>query len=456
MGRYPVIIIGAGIGGLATAAALSKKGIASLLLEKNAFPGGRCSTRSINGNPHEIGAIYVGGGVFDHLRNDFGLNLPSAQIKCGIRIGRGMVSFPFGFKTVLQLRACGVPITELLRMKYKARALSDPGWFRVHPSVGHIIDSLTGNSILRKVLHTASGLSGTSPYRLPGTYLDENGRVIHYRALNPEYLPSGNAGIAHELLRLARTHCEVLLNTKVSHIEIHDGIARSVETDKGRYEGRIVVSNTGLKETVLRLTDSSAWPAPYYEEVRNLGDALQVVNVFLTFSRSFALPRGHAVFLMPYEVHEEFRLLETGSFPLDSMFVLHVPSNINAGDGATHHATLQFYHPRQMASQDSVKRQAERVVRLGLNNLFDGLSQAVIDYIVYDPRRYEEEFGFVPSVFGVSPDLKYRRFPVKAPVSNLFFAGDSVEPDGPCVAQAFESGLECADRICREISSTGE
>jgi len=443
----PVIIVGAGIGGLTTAAGLGKLGIPSIMFEKTGFLGGRCSTRRINGNLHEIGAIYIGGGVFDRLRDLFDLGAPSVPVSCGIKIDDGMISFPFGFRTVMKLRACGVSLTDMLRMKFRSRVLSRIDTFKELPSVGDVFDFLTDSPALRKVFHATSGLSGISPYCLPGAYMYTKGVTSQYRSLNPEYLASGNGGIGEQLLRAAKETCKIILNTEVTRLVLADNAVQAIETKDGAWETDVVVSNAGLKNTVLRLTDTSAWPAHYYEEVRQLGDTLQVVNVFLTFSRSYPLPKGHTVFLMSYDMNKEFGLLESGRFPVDSMFILHVPSNIEGADGGEHRATLQFYYPGKPVSLDLVAKQADRIVRIGLNDLFEGLSDAIIDYTVYDPQRYEKEFGFPPYVFGTSPDLKYRRFSIRTPVDGLFCVGDSVEPDGPCVAQAMESGLACASMI---------
>jgi phytoene dehydrogenase-like protein len=87
----------------------------------------------------------------------------------------------------------------------------------------------------------------------------------------------------------------------------------------------------------------------------------------------------------------------------------------------------------------------------GLEALFKGLSKAISRYVVYDPIRYRSEFGFSPNVFNLSPDLSYPRFPIQTRIAGLYCVGDSVEPEGPCVPQAMESGLECARLIAEKI-----
>jgi phytoene dehydrogenase-like protein len=49
------LVIGAGIGGLATAARLAQHGYAVTVVEKNAAPGGRCSQFTRDGHRFDIG-----------------------------------------------------------------------------------------------------------------------------------------------------------------------------------------------------------------------------------------------------------------------------------------------------------------------------------------------------------------------------------------------------------------
>ena len=453
MKDYPVIIIGAGIGGLAVAAYLSKVGIESVLIERTKFAGGRCSTRMINGYSYEIGALYLGGGVFDKLRKTFDIEVPSVKIWCGVKINDHLVPFPVGPATAIALRKCGVSIPELVGMKYHSRYLSQPDTFEKYQSMGEVFDFLTQNPVLQRFLHSTAGLSGVSPYRLPAKYLDNRSPLRKYKSGNPEYVIGGNGKIPEVLLQIALRHSLVLYDTQVERIAIEDGNMVSVETTAGLLKGYMVVSNAGLRRTMLELVEKEFLPDDYLDKVKSLETTLQVVNVFLTFSRAFKLPKGFAIFLVPYDIDQEFRTLESGSLPVNSMYVLHVPSNVEPAANRDHRATLQFYCPRGEVMTDSLEDQARRVLKDGLENLFKGLSGAVTSYVVYDPIRYEKEFGFAPDVFGVSPDMRNNRFPIETPIGNLFCVGDSVEPDGPCVPQALESGLRCARLIATRLGT---
>ncbi len=50
-----VIVVGAGIGGIATAAHLARKGMRVTVIEKNKWPGGRCDRITRDGHTFDTG-----------------------------------------------------------------------------------------------------------------------------------------------------------------------------------------------------------------------------------------------------------------------------------------------------------------------------------------------------------------------------------------------------------------
>jgi len=449
--KHPVMIIGAGIGGLTTAAYLSKLGVPSLLLEKTSSIGGRCSTRMINGQKYEIGAIYVGGGVFDHLRRTFGASFQSIPFRCGIKMNNRIVPFPFNWKTIWELKRCGITWLDLFRFKLQSRIFSQSDTFDRYKSVGELFDAMITNQKIRRYFDVLVGVSGLSPYRLSSDCFRPGNPTEQYKAFNPEYLNGGNGQIASILRDIAGKNCQISFNTKAIKIIIKNGNVSGVQTDKGEVQANIVVSNTGIRSTVFKLTEPGNWPRQYYKNVQQLPETLQVTNIFLTFKRSFKIPKGFSVFFVSYDINKEFQTLATGCFPEDSMFIFHVPSNIEPHSIGDHRATLQFYHPKRNIDAKLADEQAKRIMSMGLNNLFSGLSKAITGYSVYYPEKYKEEFGFPPNVYGVAPDVGVHRFPIQTPVKSLFLVGDSVAPEGPCVPQAMESGLDCARVIAAKF-----
>ncbi|MBN1217459.1 MAG: NAD(P)/FAD-dependent oxidoreductase [Anaerolineae bacterium] len=452
MGAYKVVIIGAGLGGLSAAAYLAKAGLRPLVIEQTSFPGGRCYARKIDGVEYDIGAIYIGERAPRILQGVFGIDCAFKPYRIGIRTGSDFVSFPFDRQTLQELRRCKTSWVDILRFLIKVPMLFRSSYFDRYRSVGEVLDSLTEDKNIRRFWDVMFGVLGVSPYRLPSHYLGMGRSAIGTVVGNPVQLSGGNKQVADLLVDFIRQHGgQLVFGEKVEQIMLKDARACSVETNRGKYTADFVVSNADIKTTILTMTGRDIWDETYLQEVEALKKTLQVVNIFLTISPLQKFCPDFGVFFVAEEMAKGFQSLEEGRFPDGLMFILQVPSNLENSPSQCHRATLQFYHPRGSVTPEVLEQQVHRVMTEGLERLFPGLSDRVVNYTVFDPTRYEQEFGLKPFVYGLSPDLNYRRFPVQTPVSNLFCVGDSVQPERPSVPQAMESGILCAQEIIRQV-----
>ena len=74
--RKNVIIIGAGIGGIATAGYLARQGYNVTIFEKNAYSGGRCGKFVKDGHRFDIGATFLMmPGIYEKTFSGLGKNL---------------------------------------------------------------------------------------------------------------------------------------------------------------------------------------------------------------------------------------------------------------------------------------------------------------------------------------------------------------------------------------------
>jgi len=455
MDNHKVVVIGAGVGGLSAAAYLAKAGIRPLVIEQTPFPGGRCYSRVINGAEYDIGALYIGDRAPQILRSVFGIDCAFRSYRMGIKIGDCFVSVPFDQRTLRELHRCQIPWIDLLRLSMKVPRLFQRSYFDRYQSVGEVLDSLTRNEVIRKVGYVLFGALGVSPYRLPSHYLRMDRHAVGTRVGNPVHLFGGNKRVADLLTAFILAHGgRLAFQEKVERIIFEGTRACGVVTDRGEYVADFVISNADIRTTVLRLSRPGPWSNSYLGEIKSLKRPLALVCVFLTFESSQDFPNGFGVFFVPgASPVEEFQALEAGQFPKQSTFCLQVPTNLERKTAQYHRATLQFYYPRGAVAPEVLEQQVYKVMTEGLERLFPGLSSRVASYTVYDPARYEQEFGLRPFVFGVSPDLSHRRFSPQTSVPNLFCVGDSVQPERPSVPQVMESGLLCAQEIVRQIAS---
>ncbi len=457
MNQYEVIVIGAGVGGLSAAAYLAKAGVKTLVVEQTPFPGGRCYTRMINGAEYDIGALYVGDRVPEILRTVFGIDCVSKPYRMGVKIGHSLISVPFDYRTLRELHGSGVAWGDILTFLLRTPNLFRQSYFDHHPSVGEALDSLTNNRIIRQMGSVLFGVSGVSPYRLPSSFLKMSGDTTGTKIGNPIHISGGNRQVADSLVTFISAHRgELSFREKVERIIFDDSRVHGVVSEKDEYRADYVISNADIRTTVLQLSRPRSWNKSYLQQVNSLERSLAVACIFLTFDSSQVLPDEFGVFFMPGDSPiEEFITLNNGQFPERSMFCLQVPTNLEEEAVRFHRGTLQFYYPRGAVAPDALEQQVHQVMTEGLERLFPGLSDRVIGYTVYDPSRYEREFGLRPFVFGTAPVLNQRRFSPQTPVPNLFCVGDSVLPERPSVPQAMESGILGAREILRLMEMAG-
>ncbi len=92
--KYKVIVVGAGIGGITAAAYLTREKIETLLIDKNAKPGGLVSTFSHNGFKFDGGArAFENSGVIFPMLKQLGIDIEFVHNPVSVGIGEDIIDF---------------------------------------------------------------------------------------------------------------------------------------------------------------------------------------------------------------------------------------------------------------------------------------------------------------------------------------------------------------------------
>ena len=295
MNKKNVIIIGGGIGGLATACMLCKKGYAVTLLEKNPAVGGRASVYESDGFVFDMGpSWYMMPDIFEHFFELMGedirdyLNLkrlsPSYRIFLqsekkhydfysdlektiatfeSIEPGSGKKLRAYMKTTEYQYK---IARNEFMFKNYDSifdfltwRVLTEGVRLPLFKKVASIVNSKFKSEILRKVMQYQTVLLGTSPGDAPGIYCMMN----YVDFVEGVWYPEGGIyKIIEALEKIARKHGIVIrTSTSVDRIVVSDGSATGVRLSSGEeLHSDIVISNADVV-----FTDQNLLDAPYQE-----------------------------------------------------------------------------------------------------------------------------------------------------------------------------------------------
>jgi phytoene desaturase len=351
------LVIGAGIGGLATAAFLGRDGFDVTVLEKNETLGGRARVWEKDGFVYDMGpSWYLMPEIFEHFFEQFGEKVedyyqlirldPSYRIffrdeviDISADLEKNMQLFerlePNGAEQLEKyLKQAREKYEYLMKgLMYKdlvgIRGMLSPklmaaGW---KLSILSNIDKLTRkyfkNERARKILQYSIVFLGGNPRNTPALY----SMISHIDFNLGVWYPYGGLGKIWEgLERLCRNHgVKIDTSVEVERIEVEDKIAKKVLTNKGAYEADVVVSNADYPHSETELLDEQyrTYPTSYWEK-KTIAPSAFVL--YLGFNRKIDGLTHHNVILDHDWVKHFEQIFEEPSWPDEPAYYLCCPS----------------------------------------------------------------------------------------------------------------------------------
>ncbi len=328
--HYEVVVVGAGIGGLVTAAWLARAGRRVLVLDQHSVAGGSVSAFKRPGYHFDVGLHYVGDcgprGVLPRVLRRLGLEEALEWIELdpegfdsffwpdmAFRMPRGLDRYEARLLERFPEQARGVrSYAGWLRQTWEAlvrfEGLQDSGWRgpsallghlggmaslglhcprfvrHLNSSLGQVLDSINADARLRAVLTAQCGTYAVEPER--ASALMHGALTCHY--LQGAFYPRGGGQALSDLLHGLIEDCggEVVLSTAVERIALRRGRAVGVQTRHRRRGVRFVsadavVSNADLRRTYLELLGPGALPARRLARVAAYEMSLPLLVVYL-------------------------------------------------------------------------------------------------------------------------------------------------------------------------------
>ncbi|KAI2605026.1 phytoene dehydrogenase [Hypoxylon fragiforme] len=490
--RKRVIVIGAGAGGIATAARLAKSGLSVTVLEKNPFTGGRCSLLTHLGHRFDQGPSLL---LLPKLFHETFADLDTSLAAEGVTLLR----CPTNYKVWFADSASFELSTDLARMKAQIERYEGADGFRrylawlreahrhyelsvsevlrrnftscwdlVMPrfvAAGlkmHPLHTIWGRASryfeserLRRVFTFATMYMGMSPFDAPATY-----SLLQYTELTEGiwYPRGGFHTVLAALVRVGeRFGVEYRLNAPVEQILVGEDkkTACGVRLESGEVlEADVVVVNADLVYAYGNLFPQTAQTSSYSRSLQKRDGSCSSISFYWSLDRQIPELQTHNIFLAD-EYRESFdAIFDRQSLPDEPSFYINVPSRIDpsaAPEGCdsvialvpTGHlresrgtgggeAGAGLPHDQDWASLVSRARAAV-LSTISTRTGCPPLSTSITHEIVNDPRAWEAKFNLDKgSILGLSHSffnvLSFRPRTRARGLRNTYFVGASTHP----------------------------
>lgn len=465
------LVIGAGIGGIATAARLAKNGYDVTVFEKESTPGGRCNQITRDGHRFDIGPTLflmpevwedtfasLGERMSDHLdlkridptykvHFDDGL-----QLELTSDIGRMQTQLekvePTAFTGFLNYIAEGSKHYKISVEKFVGRNFYNifeyfslanlPLLFSLKALTKHFanVGKYFKDERLKAAFTFQNMYLGLSPYDAPATY-----SLLQYTELaEGVWYPMGGmyAGI-QALVKIAeKLGVKFIYNSPVKRLKVAGSKVEGVELHDGReITADIFVGNADLPYIYKKLL-------PDVKEAKKLDDKKYTCSTIMFYwgvDKEYKQIAHHNVFLGGEYKSSFDKIFDEHTLPEAPSFYVHAPARTDSAAAPEGQDTLYVLvpvgHLDARSEQDweaMVNRARETVfTRLANEKGATDLKEHIKFEIVYQPKVWQERFNLVNgSAFGLShnftqvgylrPQNRHKQY------RNLYFAGASTHP----------------------------
>lgn len=485
--KEEAIVIGSGVGGLASAIRLAKLGYQVTVFEKNAFIGGKVHSRDFDGYRFDMGpSVFTEPELISEL---IALDSSQAPFEFKPLPESGRYFFEDGTRVVMPSGtegSIGVLVNELnedpiLCSTYLERLAKN--YERLHPvfietslhrfkhwlnmKLFPAIMSIPSYGLLTtmdrfskrffrneksiQIMNRYATYNGSDPYQTPGLL-----SIIGHLELNiGSFFPKGGmVSITQRLADTARSlGVHFILDAEVERILTSSGKVTGVAVDGQHYAAKVVVSNVDVHYTYKHLLPDVIKPSKilnqemsssavvFYWGVESKNDSLGVHNIL--FSNNY---------------RKEFEaIFKTKTLYEDPTIYIHISSKAEPSDAPSgcENWFVMVNAPINIG-QDwdaMVNILREQVIQKINRNLNIDLSRLIATEFINNPVKLSQTYnGESGSIYGNSSNstmAAFYRHPNHAPsVKGLYFAGVTVHPGGGIPLAL--NGAKIVERMVRE------
>ncbi len=492
--KFDVVVIGAGLGGLSAAGYMAKAGKSVLVLEHHTVPGGyahefRRGHYRFDVSLHVLDGAGPGNwaypvlsdlGVLDQVafhRLDpfYTAHFPEHEIT----VPADPLAYEAELVRLFPYEADGIRglIDAMIEVFYEVRRyIADgelgrrPPFKEIPAKYPHMLDAMTqswgdfmtqylNDSQLQAVFSVLWPYGGLPPSTLnAATFIFP---VMSFHLFGAYYPEGGSQAVSRALEKTITAYGgEIRYRQTVNRIEIRDGMAVAVETEKGlRVEADIIISNANPSDTMLKFVGREYLSESYVRKVELASDkpAVSTLVVYLGLERDL-LAEGwphHELFLIDsYDPDSDYQAMMAGRFEDAGLVITHYnqadPTCAPEGCSVVAIMTLapwdyadqwgtggDLAHYSKNPHYLKLKHDAGEKLLTRAEKHLPGLREAIKYMEVATPltnHRYSLNPG--GSIYGIEPaaNAYLESLSEKTPISNLFMTGAWIHGGGMCIA----------------------
>ncbi len=463
-------IIGAGIGGIATAIRMASRGHQVHVVEANSYPGGKLSELHINGYrfdagpslftmPNYVEELFKVAGIdikkhFEYERLDIICNyfwedqtrltaFADAQqfaqeVEKQLDVSKKVVlkalassekKYQLTGKTFLEypLQKASTWLT-----KDVAKALVQLPSLDIFKTMHQVNERDLKHPKLVQLFDRYATYNGSNPYKAPGIL----NIIPHYEYHFGAYFPKGGMyAITTALVNLAKQKgVQFLFNKRVNKIVVENRTASGIEIDGQRIDFDLVVSNMDVFHSFKKLLVDQQQP----ERILNQQKSTSALIFYWGIKQQFPELDLHNIFFSE-DYKTEFEHLEKGSIYDDPTVYINISQKHQTSD-APNNCENWFtminvpYNSGQ--DWDSLIQEARKNILTKVSRILKtDIEPLIACQAILDPRSIEQKTSsHLGALYGTSSNdrmaafLRHPNFSNK--IKNLYFCGGSVHPGG--------------------------
>jgi all-trans-retinol 13,14-reductase len=458
--EYDAIVVGAGIGGLTTAALLAKNHYKVLVLEQHSQVGGYCSSYKRDGFMFTVGVENVSGfweeGMLQKLLDTLGLHKDDLFVlnKHTCIIGGKTITFS-GLKndSIEQLSKYfpheSAAIAQFFDQAEQAMresrsadkdSLPESSAFKSWSNATYQqkLDEYFTDTELKTVLCSLLGYIGTKPDKTPA--LAALKAALSYFIFGGYYPKGGPGNFAEKLQQVIETNGgTVIPNSKVDQILVESGEVIGIRVGENIYKSSVVVSNVNAKILFSTLLSKEAIDQKFVDAI-------------------MSLKMAHSTSLVNFGLDLDISTISSSSLisDHDHGVTLSIPSNVDASLAPLGKSVLSVFVASEYATTPEYgttayeaykKEKLEKAIQK-VETIIPDFRKHIIVSDVSTPRSFER-FTAMPqgALYGFDQSAGAKRPYFKTPIRGLYLASSSTYPGGG-VEAVVAAGFICFGDIC--------